>query len=468
MSTRKSRKQSKGKIIISVIGVLIFIFLLFIVKEKNKYSNIFFKETFINGVDCSLQTIEEAKSAIQNNSKEQYSLDILFKDNSVETISGTEIDFTIKNLEKELEDIKNQQRKTLFFKGKTYTLENFTYNKKKLKKLLLSKNQLQKDYYEKNSKVKYIFNPNSKLFELEQNIFYLEFNDAFKFISKAIKEHKTQVSLESLYLVDDTTPTLEKMNALISTEITYQLPNGKTYVLDANTLHMWLLKDNDGNYFKDMTVWNDNIEDFVTDKLSSLANNVNSPKEFKPTGLNNTVLVEGGDYGYQIDSVAEIQKLKKDLENNAVVTRKPCYQKAPISNENYGFGNSYVEIDLTRQKVWVYVHGNLKIETDCVTGCINKGHTTPTGIFTLTYKQENKVLRGRMLSNGKYEYESPVSYWMPFNGGIGLHDATWRSSFGGNIYISNGSHGCVNLPLGAARDLYNIIDYNMPIVVYKS
>lgn len=468
MSRRKSKKQSKGKVIFSVVGVLIFIFLLFVVKEKNKYSNVFFKGTVINDVDCSMLTVEEAKSAIQSNSKEQYALEILFKDNYIETISGTEIDFTIKNLEKELEDIKNQQRKTFYFKGKTYTLENFTFNKKKLKKLLLSINQLQKDYYEKNSKIKYIFNSDSKLFELEHDIFYLEFNDAFKFISKAIREHNTRVSLESLYLIADTTPTLEKLNALISAEITYQLPNGKTYVLDSDTLHLWLQQDDNGKYFKDESVWNSNIENFVTNELYSLANNVNSPKEFKPTGISNTVLVEGGDYGYQLDTTAEIQKLKEDLENKTVVTRKPCYQKTPISDENYGFGNSYVEIDLTRQKVWVYVDGNLQIETDCVTGCINKGHGTPTGIYTLAYKKENTVLLGKLLSNGKYEYESPVSYWMPFNGGIGLHDATWRSTFGGDIYISNGSHGCVNLPLEAAKELYNVINYNMPIIVYKS
>lgn len=466
-SKRKTCKQSKGKVIILTLGILILISLLFVVKEKNKYSNKFFKETFINNVDCSLLTIEQAKSAIQNTA-DQYSIDLVFKDNNIETILGTDIDFTINNLGKELDNIKNQQRKSLYFKGKSYDLKDFTYNKKKLKKLLLSKKQLQKDYYERNFEVEYRFNSDSKLFELEHKIYYLEFNDAFKLISKAIKKHKAKVSLKDLYLTTETTPALEKMNALISAKITYQLPNEKTYVLDADTLHMWLLQDDNGNYFRDENVWNHNIENFVINKLTSLANNVNSPKEFKPTVINNTVLVKGGNYGYQIDTEAEIHRLMEDLKNNTVITRKPCYKRAPISDENYGFGNSYVEIDLTRQKVWAYVDGNIQLETNCVTGCVNKGHETPTGIFSLTYKQTNRVLRGRLLSNGKYEYESPVSYWMPFNGGIGLHDATWRNTFGGNIYITNGSHGCINLPLDAAKVLYNIINHDMPIIVYKS
>ena len=123
---------------------------------------------------------------------------------------------------------------------------------------------------------------------------------------------------------------------------------------------------------------------------------------------------------------------------------------------------------MSRQKVWVYVDGNLEVETDCVTGCINKGHETPTGIYTLTYKEKDRILRGDKLPNGKYSYQSHVDYWMPFNGGIGLHDASWRKKFGGDIYINSGSHGCINLPLEAAEKIYGIINKQMPIIVYKS
>ena len=63
-------------------------------------------------------------------------------------------------------------------------------------------------------------------------------------------------------------------------------------------------------------------------------------------------------------------------------------------------------------------------------------------------------------------YASPVSYWMPFNGGVGLHDATWRGSFGGTIYKTNGSHGCVNIPLKAAKVVYENLTYTMPIIVW--
>jgi len=56
---------------------------------------------------------------------------------------------------------------------------------------------------------------------------------------------------------------------------------------------------------------------------------------------------------------------------------------------------------------------------------------------------------------------------MPFNGGVGLHDASWRSTFGGKIYVTGGSHGCINLPRSAAETIYNNISAGTPVLVYN-
>jgi lipoprotein-anchoring transpeptidase ErfK/SrfK len=55
---------------------------------------------------------------------------------------------------------------------------------------------------------------------------------------------------------------------------------------------------------------------------------------------------------------------------------------------------------------------------------------------------------------------------MPFNGGIGIHDATWRRKFGGDIYKRDGSHGCINCPLSLAKTIYENIDVGTPIICY--
>ena len=55
---------------------------------------------------------------------------------------------------------------------------------------------------------------------------------------------------------------------------------------------------------------------------------------------------------------------------------------------------------------------------------------------------------------------------MPFYGGYGFHDASWRSKFGGSIYNYSGSHGCINLPKSKAGTLYDLIDKEVPIVIF--
>ena len=65
------------------------------------------------------------------------------------------------------------------------------------------------------------------------------------------------------------------------------------------------------------------------------------------------------------------------------------------------------------------------------------------------------------------DYNSEVSFWLPFNGDVGIHDASWRSTFGRDIYINSGSHGCINLPTGFAGSLYSQIYVNLPVVVYR-
>lgn len=469
MENKKKRRRAK-KIAIIILEISAIIILICYMREWRKYEEIFCKNTIINGEDCSLLNIQEAKRLIRSK-QEQYVLEIEFKDNETEIITGKQIGFSIKNLEEELHRIKERQKEKIFLSGGIYSLEKYSYDQKRLRTVLLNKKQFKQEYINEKAEIEYVYNLDNKRFEIKkQNIYNLDFDEVFKEVSTAIEERKTRISLKNLYLIqENNNEDLNKLNSLISAEITYRLPGGEEYKLDADTLNSWLIQDKEGHYVKDETVWYQNIKEFVKKQLKPLAETIDKERQFRPTGKYDNVFVNSGNYGYQIDEEAEVEKLKKELETQKIVVREPCYKKVEVSsNENYGLGQSYVEIDLSRQKVWVYVDGNLEVETDCVTGCVNKGHETPTGIFTLTYKQKDRILRGKKLKNGKYEYESHVDYWMPFNGGIGLHDANWRNKFGKDIYINKGSHGCINLPADAARKLYYIINSEMPIIVYKS
>ena len=130
------------------------------------------------------------------------------------------------------------------------------------------------------------------------------------------------------------------------------------------------------------------------------------------------------------------------------------------------YGNqTCVEISLSEQRIYVYQGAVLALVSPCVTGSVAGGHSTPAGNYSIYYKERNRTLRGT--NNDGSKYASFVSFWMPFNGGIGLHDATWRGSFGGEIYVSGGSHGCVNMPYDRAAALYNIAYAGMPVHVHN-
>ncbi len=182
-------------------------------------------------------------------------------------------------------------------------------------------------------------------------------------------------------------------------------------------------------------------------------------REFK-THSGETVTVSGGNYGWQMDQEATAAALMEVLKAEQDAEFAPVWTKSAASFGDTDIGTSYMEVDLDNQKVYQYIDGECVVETDCVSGkAIDSDRLTPDGTYSIVYRKSPAVLKGA-------DYESPVTYWMPFNGGIGFHDATWRSKFGGEIYLTGGSHGCINLPLSAAKEIYANVYSGMPVVVY--
>ena len=173
------------------------------------------------------------------------------------------------------------------------------------------------------------------------------------------------------------------------------------------------------------------------------------------------------EYGYRILQPDEVEQLTEDLKSGQTITREPVYDLTdqwddPCCYSRNGMDDlngTYIEVSVSDQYVWFYKDGEVIVETDCVTGNHERGWDTTHGVYGISGKASPAVLRGE-------GYETPVNYWMPFNGGQGLHDATWRGNFGGKIYRSNGSHGCVNLPLWAAEIIYENCKSGMAVVVY--
>ena len=230
---------------------------------------------------------------------------------------------------------------------------------------------------------------------------------------------------------------IDEMNSYVGTTITYDFDVAKE-VLDGERISEWLSVDDDLN----LVVDEEGVLSFVKE-LASEYNTCYKPKELK-TSYGSTVTISNGPYGWKINNSEEVAQILDDLKAGKKVEREPVYSQTANSHGENDYGNSYVEINLTAQHLFLYKDGVL------VTG----------GAFMLTYKTLNAVLRGP-------DYETPVTYWMPFNGDIGMHDLTSRKAFGGDIYKTRGSHGCINLPYSAAKKIYETIDKGYCVLVYN-
>ncbi len=193
-------------------------------------------------------------------------------------------------------------------------------------------------------------------------------------------------------------------------------------------------------------------------KLSDRFSTSYTDRKFK-THDGKKILVYGGYFGWILDPETESSELYDLLCQKKSFTKEPaCEKRGYTMCEENDIGYTYVEVDLSNQHVYFYKNGRLKWDTDCVSGQ-TPGHRTPGGLYGITYKKMYATLIGE-------DYETPVTYWMPFNGGIGLHDANWRGHFGEDIYTYNGSHGCVNLPVDKAAELFDYVEEGMPVICY--
>ncbi|MDR0219977.1 MAG: L,D-transpeptidase [Lachnospiraceae bacterium] len=173
-------------------------------------------------------------------------------------------------------------------------------------------------------------------------------------------------------------------------------------------------------------------------------------------------------FGNDLDAYPEHYRQHGKKEGRNAKTFDPSKVVAAVHAQTEGnkrkavdpkIGNTYVEIDLDAQHLYLVVDGEEIMDTAIVTGDVKRGRSTPTGTFSIYSLEKKRYLSGP-------GYKVWVEYWMPFNGGIGLHDAAWRSKFGGEIYKKDGSHGCINMPRKKAKTLFKHAYIGMPVVCH--
>lgn len=182
------------------------------------------------------------------------------------------------------------------------------------------------------------------------------------------------------------------------------------------------------------------------------------------------IAVSGGVYGWEVDTDGLRESIIEAIkEGDKARIEIPCIDEAAVYNgpNQRDWGNRYIDVDISEQHVRFYGNdGEIIWEADCISGAPDGKHDTVEGVWMVNAKESPSKLIG--YENGKKIYETSVKYWMPFEGnGIGFHDATWQPSFGGSMYANGyGSHGCVNLPVDKAHELFDMVDIGTVVVVH--
>lgn len=463
----ENTKKAKGKkpflfIILGVIGVLIFIYLLI----SLYYRSHFYKNTIINGVNVGNMTASHGKETINTQIK-LYTLTLNGRNDQSEFITGNDINLYAV-FDEELSDILEKQTgfawPIFLIKGNELNVKTiFRYDESLLEKKFLKLACL-KDKNNREPSNAYISDYGVNGYEIisEELGTKVKKDNLYEQIKKSIPLLEPTLSLEEAGVyeepkIDSTYPklaeTVEKLNYITGTRITYKFGED-IEVLDGYRISEWISVDKDYQ----ITLDPEGVREYV-DYIGKTYNSFGRVRTFQ-TSYDKVIQVSGGDYGWWLDRVKEVSDLIELIWNGQQIVRKPAYFQTASQYGKDDIGDTYVEVNLTAQHLFFYKDGELIVESDFVSGNLARDYGTPTGTFPVQYKEREATLNGE-------NYSTPVSYWMPFNGNIGFHDAPWRKEFGKDIYEKKGSHGCINMPPVAAEQMFQHIERGVAVVVYE-
>ncbi len=449
----------------SVFGVMLVVYVAGMIYLHDKFQ----PNTKINGMDASLYTVEEMEQQISD-MVGTYELKIEERGGTEEIITADQVGYRYVP-KGEVQGFKDSQKLYLWplslWEDSEFVFASSTeFDEEKLgeaiKALKCCDKKLEKeptDAYMKFNGTTYEIAEETQGKKVKKKVLK-------KVLGEAISKSEDELSLEAMDCYAKPAVTkknkalnrlTKNMNRFAKTELIYKFGE-KREVLDGSIIRKWLSYDENG----EVTLDEEKVALYV-DYLAEEYDTYRKPREFT-TYDGSVVTVDGGSYGFLIDREAETAELTELIRSGARRTRVPVYAQAAVSRVNSDLGVDYVEVDMTNQWVCMYIDGEKILETDMVSGTYtNPSRRTPPGTYTLYWKKSPAVLKSDKPGDS---YENPVTYWMPFNGGIGLHDANWRGSFGGSIYMYSGSHGCINLPTSAAKVIYDNIYKGMPIICY--
>ncbi|MDU4848116.1 L,D-transpeptidase family protein [Clostridium sp.] len=456
---KKKKIIKKNGAIITLICIVFIIYIGITIFFRTHFYN-----TTIDGINMFRKSVEDAKDIISYK-LDNYCVNINEEDQKTQYITGNSIGLKY-DLGNQIEKIKDKENPFWCIAGmlkhNSYETNSLvTVDKELLKKSVDKIIELRSKDVRQNENAKIDYRNGEYIVVDERYGNIIDKNVLEEKITEAVEKLEQEINIEKLdcYTKPEYTSKSKEvlqakdtLNKYLCAEVTYSFGNDKE-ILNKEQIRNWLRIDDKYEVYID----DKNVKEYIK-TLANKYNTVGKEREFT-TSLGNKIKVAGGSYGNKIDEDFEGVLLIEAIKNGKNISKEPEYLQKAASTGKNDIGNTYVEIDLSRQHLWFYKAGRLITEGDIVSGNVNNDCATPAGIYSLVYKQKDTVLKGQ-------GYASPVNFWMPFNGGIGIHDASWRYNFGGDIYTTNGSHGCINAPYDLAIKIFNNIEPGTPVVCY--
>ncbi len=434
--------------------------------------------TWINGVYCTGKTVDEVNAELLSKTETPI-LMITGRDGDSIAIDLTQIGYQ-EDFYASLNQYKEEQKPwrwidNILFDKKYELTPGVTYDEELLREAFNGLEMIQRegqrpmDYKLENSRNGYyLYDGLSSRMDIEK---------VYQAVKEAVETGESALDLrDGDYYYDmplseeqkELKVLSERLAAFQSCNIVYDMGD-ETIPLDAGTMSRFLtVKEHAGQF----EVATDENGEFVLKEAAVVAfvaelaeeyDTYGKEREFQST-RGDIITVEGVTYGTKLNQEAEVTYLMEHLLLGESHTDEqqfhiPTYEHEGVVRGRDDIGTTYIEIDMTEQKMYYYRDGELALETDVVTGNTSRRWGTPEGVNYVYAKQKDRVLRGE-------GYASPVKYWMPVKGNIGIHDANWRDEFGGTIYQRSGSHGCINTPTEKMAELYDMVEIGTPVVMF--
>lgn len=460
----------KGKIKLVLVGCIALIAAIYIAISLFYQSHLY-ANTYINGISVGSMTADAAQQKVQE-ADSQYSLSIVPRtadgaSADVVSVSAKDIDYKFE-YDSSASDVLASQNGFTWFKGisgqNDYNIAGpASFDAEKLLTVVSGFDFMKPENMVKAQDAHVgAFDKDLVCYPIipETKGTVVDTDKLIECLSNALVAHEDSIDLDTtdVYVVADVVSDNSvllseqaELNNQIKAEITYTFGDSSVVVNAADFIE-WMSTGATAEEFD-----RDAVVAFLTDVAADY-DTYDKEEDFL-TIDGYVVRLKHGRFGWHMDIEAEADALIADIVSGNQIEREPAYVTRGQAWGDNDYGTFYIEVNLTGQHVYVVDNGEVLMDTDCVTGCMANGNYTPGGIFGLTYKQTDATLRGA-------DYTSFVKYWMPFNRNIGFHDASWRNRFGGDIYLRSGSHGCVNLPRAAAKELYEYMYTNCPVICY--